>query len=77
MMADMGLYHRPLQDINAPLQRPTGYTDASIEDYITALLMMIEAARTSETLVYFYQSSRRYSPEDSHLRIHRRENLKS
>jgi hypothetical protein len=32
---------------------------------------------TSETLVNFYQTTRRYNPEDSHLRTHRRENLKS
>jgi hypothetical protein len=38
---------------------------------------MMEAARTSETLVNFYQTTRRYNPEDSHLRTHRRENLKS
>jgi hypothetical protein len=35
---------------------------------------MMEAARTSETLVNFYQTTR---PEDRHLRTHRRENLKS
>jgi hypothetical protein len=34
-------------------------------------------AMTSETLVNFYQTTRRYNPEDSHLRTHRRENLKS
>jgi hypothetical protein len=39
--------------------------------------MMMEAARTSETLVNFYQTTWRYNPEDNHLRIHRRENLKS
>jgi hypothetical protein len=39
--------------------------------------MMMEAARSSETLVNFYQTTRRYNPEDSHLRAHRRENLKS
>jgi hypothetical protein len=38
---------------------------------------MMEAARTSETLVNFYQTTRRYNLEDSHLRTHRRENLKS
>jgi hypothetical protein len=27
--------------------------------------------------VNFYQTTQRYNPEDSHLRIHRRENLKS
>jgi hypothetical protein len=29
---------------------------------------MMEAARTSETLVNFYQTTRRNNPEDSHLR---------
>jgi hypothetical protein len=29
---------------------------------------MLEAARNSETLVNFYQTTRRYNPEDSHLR---------
>jgi hypothetical protein len=28
--------------------------------------LMMEAARTSETLVNFYQTIRRYNPEDSH-----------
>jgi hypothetical protein len=28
-------------------------------------------------LVEVYQTTRRYNPEDSHLRTHRRENLKS
>jgi hypothetical protein len=38
---------------------------------------MMEAARSSETLVNFYRTTRRYNPEDSHLRTNRRENLKS
>jgi hypothetical protein len=42
-----------------------------------AIALMMEAARTSETLVNFYQTTLRYNPEDSHLRTHRRENLKS
>jgi hypothetical protein len=29
--------------------------------------LMMEAARTSEKLVNFYQPTRRYNPEDSHL----------
>jgi hypothetical protein len=29
--------------------------------------MMMEAARSSETLVNFYQTTRRYNPGDSHL----------
>jgi hypothetical protein len=41
------------------------------------ITLMMEAARTSETVVNFYQITRRYNPEDSHLRTHRRENLKS
>jgi hypothetical protein len=39
--------------------------------------LMMEVARTSETLVNSYQITWRYNPEDSHLRTHRRENLKS
>jgi hypothetical protein len=30
---------------------------------------MMEAARTSETMVNFYQATGRYNPEDSHLFI--------
>jgi hypothetical protein len=41
------------------------------------IALMLEATRTSETLVNFYQTTRRYSPEESHLRTHRREYLKS
>jgi hypothetical protein len=37
-----------------------------------------EAARNSETLINFYQTTRSHNPEeDSHLHTHRRENLKS
>jgi hypothetical protein len=39
--------------------------------------MMMEAARTSEMLVNFYQTTWHYNPEDSHLRTHHHENLKS
>jgi hypothetical protein len=38
---------------------------------------VMEAARTSETLVNVYQTAWRYNPEDSHLRTHRLDNLKS
>jgi hypothetical protein len=31
------------------------------------IALMMEAASTSETLVNFYQTTRRYNPEDSHL----------
>jgi hypothetical protein len=41
------------------------------------IALMMVAARTSETLVNFYQTTRLYNPEDSHLRTHRHENLKS
>jgi hypothetical protein len=41
------------------------------------IALMMEAARTSETLANFYQTTRRYNPEDSHRLTHRRENLKS
>jgi hypothetical protein len=38
---------------------------------------MMEAPSTSATLVNLHQCTRRYNPEDGHLRTHRRENLKS
>jgi hypothetical protein len=38
---------------------------------------MMEAAKSSETLVNLYQTTRRRNPEDSHIRTNRRENLKS
>jgi hypothetical protein len=41
------------------------------------IALMMEAARTSETLVNFYQTTLSYNPEVSHLRTHCRENLKS
>jgi hypothetical protein len=31
------------------------------------IALMMEAARTSETLVNFYQTTRRYTPDDRHL----------
>jgi hypothetical protein len=36
-------------------------------EVLTAVSMKMEAARTSETLVNFYQTTRCYNPEDSHL----------
>jgi hypothetical protein len=34
---------------------------------IAMIALMMEAARTSETLVNFYQTTRRYNQEGSHL----------
>jgi hypothetical protein len=51
------------------------FTEGILRKKIIALMM--EAVRTSETLVNFYQTTRRCNPEDSHLRTHRRKNLKS
>jgi hypothetical protein len=34
------------------------------------IVLMMEAASTYETLVNFYQTTRRYNPEDSHLHTH-------
>lgn len=39
-------------------------------------MMMLEAARTPEALVNVYQATRLWNAEDSHLRTHRRENLR-
>jgi hypothetical protein len=44
---------------------------------VTSCSLMMEAASTSETSVNFYQTTRRYNREDSHLHTRRRENLKS
>jgi hypothetical protein len=41
------------------------------------IALMMEAARSSEASVNFYQTTRRYNPEDSHLLTNCRENLKS
>jgi hypothetical protein len=41
------------------------------------IALMMEAARTSETLENYYQTTRCYNPEDSNLHTHHRENLKS
>jgi hypothetical protein len=38
-----------------------------VEVYQRFIVLMMEAARTSETLVNFYQSARLYNPENSHL----------
>jgi hypothetical protein len=48
-----------------------------VEVYQSLIALMMEAARTSETLVNFYQTTRRYNPEDSHLHTYSHENLKS
>jgi hypothetical protein len=45
--------------------------------YLLLITLMMEAARTSETLLNFYQTTWRYNPEDSHLCTHRCENFKS
>jgi hypothetical protein len=44
---------------------------------VPKIALMMEAASTSETMVNFYQTTLRYNPEDSHLRTHRREKIKS
>jgi hypothetical protein len=36
---------------------------------LRAIALMMEAARTSETLLNFYQNTRCYNPEDSHLQL--------
>jgi hypothetical protein len=43
----------------------------------SAIALMMEAARTCETLVNFYQTTRRHNPEDSYLCAYGLENLNS
>jgi hypothetical protein len=44
---------------------------------IRVITLMMEAASTSETSVYFYRTTWRNNPEDSHLHTCHYENLKS
>jgi hypothetical protein len=53
------------------------YGRSSPTSILRVIALMMDAARTSDTLVNFYWTARHYNPEDSHLRTHRRENLKS
>jgi hypothetical protein len=56
------------------------YTDVSevlTASIIRAIVLLMEAARTSETSGNVYQTTRRKSPENSHLHTRRRKNLKS
>jgi hypothetical protein len=53
------------------------FTNVSEVLAASIIAVMMEAARTSETLVNFYRTTWCYNPEDSNLHTHRRENLKS
>jgi hypothetical protein len=68
------VYHSTRSRPYSPLVRSRflpWLTDSYISNRFHSLglliALMMEAARTSETLVNFYQTSRRYNPEDSHL----------
>jgi hypothetical protein len=41
--------------------------NSKIQTLTSGIALMMAAASTSETLVNFYQSTRRYNPEDSRL----------
>jgi hypothetical protein len=58
------------------------YSDRSVPTFqrcvlLAMIALMMEAGNTSETSVFFYQTTRRNNPGDSHLHTRRRENLKS
>jgi hypothetical protein len=54
------------------------YEFTEVSEVLSAsIIRRMEAVQTSETSVNSYQSTRRYNPEDSHLRTHRWENLKT
>jgi hypothetical protein len=61
----------------SPSSGLTNVSEVLAASIIRAVILIMDAGRTPETLVNFYQTTRRYNPEDSHLRTHRRENLKS
>jgi hypothetical protein len=50
------------------MSRPVGFEVLTAVG--TKMALMMQAARSSETLVNFYQTTRRYNPEDSHLHVH-------
>jgi hypothetical protein len=58
-------------------RRVVWYKFTNVSEVLAAsiIALMMEAARTFETLLNFYQTIRCYNPEDSYLRTHRRENL--
>jgi hypothetical protein len=64
-----------------PQKTPTAFvTNSNMRErdsHRLLIALMMEAARTSETLVNFYQNTWCYKPKDSHSHTHRRENLKS
>jgi hypothetical protein len=47
----------------------SGSHGGEYEDGCLLIALMTEAARTSETLVNFYQTTRRYNPEDGQLHL--------
>jgi hypothetical protein len=49
-------------------QQDSGIRPASYRPIVCAIALKMEAARTSETLVNFYQTTRRYNPEDTAVR---------
>jgi hypothetical protein len=55
----------------------TKLTEQYEDGSFLAIVLMMEAASTSETSVKFYQTTRRCNPEDSHLHTRCHENLKS
>jgi hypothetical protein len=63
--------------ISAVLDKETFCVTKWREHWTRCNALMMEAARSSETLVNFYQTTRRYNPEDSHVRTNRHDNLKS
>jgi hypothetical protein len=54
-------------------------SDRSLPTLLAASIIrtLMEKASISETSVNFYKTTRRNVPEDSHLHIRRRENLKT
>jgi hypothetical protein len=63
-----GHYSKPLESISHHNLQFQYFSQDAFPFYAISALMM-EAERTSETLVIFYQTSRRYTPEDSHLHL--------
>jgi hypothetical protein len=54
--------------------RLTDFSDMCVASVIKAISLILKAERTSETSVYFYETTRHHITEGCHYHTHRHEN---